>query len=195
MQNIIAYEYKIYTYMYACMYIYFFSFNNWIMKKLFIILLWLIIFTLTGCTSNVNNITKDGNVVSEGIDVDLETKNIENLYNILEDIKNDGEADFGDILPVTLEWRADENITNIDWYGISVNNTTKVELVDIEKFFLNSWRLSDLNNMANGTVTTMEWFNKENIWCLVFEQLSDWVDIEKDDIWKNDISIKCGIIK
>jgi len=143
---------------------------------------------------NKKNITEDWNVMSEWYDVDLETENIDKIYVVLEAVKDDWEADWGDVIPVSFDWRTENSKFNVDGFGILVENTQDVELVDIEKYFLNAGWSANLLNMADGTEWSLEWFDKDEMGCLIFWKMSDGVDLENDDIWANDLSVKCGII-
>ena len=141
------------------------------------------------------NITEDWNVMSEWVDVDLETENISKIYSVLEDIKDYGEAEFGEIIPTSIVWRTKSDKFNVDAYGIEVLNSDKLDMTDMEKFFVNNGWTSNLLNMADWTAESMEWFEKDGMGCLVFWKMSDGVNIKNHNDWKSDISVKCGVVE
>ncbi|MBZ9569405.1 hypothetical protein KJA16_00600 [Patescibacteria group bacterium] len=129
-----------------------------------------------------------------------ECLSLDEVSNLLEDLKQETGIDFSEIKPVEFRWIAkvtptvqDVNIKGkrTEAIGISIEQEAKVE-----EFLKNKGFKKDLYNVAAGTISELVGYKKEQIVCAVVkgatghrEATGQWIPPEPE---KRDVDVNCG---
>jgi len=133
--------------------------------------------TKTKCirTREEDCIEEQKNVQSEWWDTDEETKKIQAILDIVESIKTTTNINFKTPSPTTFDRIIERSNgidrAQIDGYLSRAKNLEQTSF-DIEEFFKKQGRTMDIYNMADGTVASLVWYQKDDLVCTIYQEVS-----------------------
>ena len=122
------------------------------------------------------------------------------IFSLLEDLKEDTGINFSEVLPAEIKWnvKKEQGIeeTIIKGGGFEVVGLSIEQEGKIKEFLINKEFEEDLYNIADGTVSGLIGYKKDQTICIVISGATGYKEAEGQwippDPEKRDIDVKCG---